>query len=209
MKNFFDQFKLYIVTALICILVGFVLGFSTGKWAYQPATIVETARPAIILPPTSAAPHGAVIAARAPDSHAKPAQIIPKGDTLLRTGHATVASRPATDAQAAADKAAAPNCPPVRIDYSQVREKDGSIGMIVSSPDGGIIDAVDIPVAPILAIAHRPWAIGGSYGSGRDYGAWVDRDFGRIRIGAEINQVRVNNVNSGEARIRLGFTFGG
>lgn len=154
---------------------------------------------------------GSLVLARAPDAAAKPAQAIPKGDVVERVVQIKVKPKAqplsAQAAQGAATPQAAPDCPATTVDLSLVKEKDGEHRVIASSPDGSIIGGVDIPVAPSEVYKARKWAIGGSYGTGRDYGAWIDRDFGRIRIGAEVNEIDLRGVKDVEGRIKIGISF--
>src|SRR3546814_7712432 len=90
----------------------------------------------------------------------------------------------------------------VRTDLSLVQQ-DGGRRVIASSPDGTVIGGVDVPITQTLLppTPHR-WAAGANYDPfGQRYGAWVERDFGRLRVGADVNQ---SDRFVMEARVRVG-----
>lgn len=97
----------------------------------------------------------------------------------------------------------APGASSVEIDTEFVR-----IGnrreLHVSSPDGTIDTAVDIPIEPaMIPPPPRPWAAGLAYGTDRAVGVWLERDIGRLRLGAEV----AKGAGKPRAEIRVGVTF--
>lgn len=185
--------------ALVAVLVA--AGIGLGYWWFKPAVVIETAQPA----ETQA--DGSTVVERKPDAKAKPKHQTPKGSKVERTGSVTVT--PPTPPEIAACTSV--KCPPVTIDTSLVRLPDGSKRVIVSSPDGQINRAVDIPVETAAPPPEPPkWAVGMSLDPIRQTpGVWIERDIWRLRAGAEINQVkqRPDSRSSAELRLRLGWTF--
>ena len=190
-----------IMLVAIVLVLGIVGGL--GYWLGRPpAPVIETAAPA------ERQDDGSLIAERRPDAKAKPKQSVPKGGKVERTGSVTVT--PPTPEANLRLPGAVP-CPPVTVDTSLVRLPDGSKRLLVSSPDGRIDRAVDIPVETAAPAPEPPkWAAGVSYDLvHQTAGAWIERDVGRLRLGAEVAQTRV--VIAGptgiEARLRVGWTF--
>lgn len=194
--------KQIIVGIVLSVLAGF--GFvGLGWWLGQPNPVNETAKPAVTQS------DGSHIAEVAPNTKTKPKQKVPTGAKVERTAEITVQG--ATPEANKAIPGAVP-CPPVSIDTTLVRNADGSRRLIVSSPDGTVTRAVDIPVESAAAPPEpKKWAAGASYNPVlQTYGAWIERDlFERVRVGAEINQTRqtITGPIKAEARIRLGVTF--
>ena len=173
---------------------------------------------------------GSQILPRRSDAEAKPAQIIPKGAKVERLVQVVVQPnqpgpawwRPSNSAASAlADPPVKdslttdrPPCPPVRVDLSVVRLADATHRVLVSSPDGTIIDGVDIPVEPA---APEPktlkWAAGAVYGTtawgDTAKGVFIDRDFALLRTGAELtrNSYALANRQGWELRARFGIRF--
>lgn len=174
--------------AVVAVIAGGVLA-----WAYWPAKPV----PEIIAPaPEVRQADGSMELRRAPDEHpAPPPHIIPKGFHEERREQFTIAPAPA---------AAASGCPPVRVALSVVSD-DRQHRVIASSPDGQVVDAVDIPIQPVLMPPPtRPWAAGLSYGTRHDVGIWVDRDVGRLVVGGALSRLPDGKT---EAQVRVGVRF--
>lgn len=172
----------------IMLLVVVLLAF-----AFWPAAAVhEDVTPA---PQVIQADHS-VIAERAPDAQPPaPPHIIPKGYHEVRRDQVTVAPAPA---------AAASGCPPVRVDLSLVRN-GAEQRVIASSPDGQVVSAIDVPIeAAIVPPAPKPWAAGLSYGTDHAVGVWVDRDVGRLVLGAQLARAQDGRM---QAQLRVGARF--
>ena len=177
------------------ILVAAVTGFLLGVWMtwlfHAPLAIVETAAPAAIQS------DGSIVAARAPNA-VKPKQVIPKGAEPVRVARVAVKPRPVPTAPAGCD------CEPVVVDTTLVREKTGGSRLLVSTAGGQLIDAIDSPLVPDVVARNAPWAAGATYGTGGRVGAFIDRDMGPIRLGAEVDQA---SGESWQARVRVGWRF--
>lgn len=174
--------------AVVAIAVGGVLA-----WAYWPAKPV----PEVVAPaPEVRQADGSMELRRAPDEHpAPPPHIIPKGFHEERREQFTIAPAPA---------AAASGCPPVRVALSVVSD-DRQHRVIASSPDGQVVDAVDIPIQPVLMPPPaRPWAAGMSYDTRHAVGIWVDRDVGRLVVGGALSRLPDGKT---EAQVRVGVRF--
>jgi hypothetical protein len=174
--------------AVVAIAAGGVLA-----WAYWPAKPV----PEIVAPaPEVRQADGSMELRRAPDEHpAPPPHIIPKGFHEERREQFTIAPAPA---------AAASGCPPVRVALSVVSD-DRQHRVIASSPDGQVVDAVDIPIQPVLMPPPaRPWAAGMSYDTRHAVGIWVDRDVGRLVVGGALSRLPDGKT---EAQVRVGVRF--
>lgn len=172
----------WVLLVLLAALAGYWL-----RGTDQPA--VE----AIATAPAMRQADGSLVAERRPESKPKPApHQIPRGAVEERRVTATVQPRQ-------------PDCDPVRLDLSLVREGDGR-RIVASSPDGTVIDALDVPLQPALTPApQRPWAAGALYAPARgDVGVWVERDLGRVRLGADLVQRETGDF---AALVRVGWRF--
>ena len=132
-----------------------------------------------------------VIAERAPDAKpAPPRHILPKGAVEERRETIVVAPAPAASS--------------VEVDLSLVRMPDNGRRVVASSPDGTVVSAIDIPIeAGLVPPAPKQWAAGLSYDTQRAVGVWVERDIGRLRLGAEV----AKGAGAPRAEIRVGVTF--
>ena len=134
-----------------------------------------------------------LIAERVPDPDpAPPPHRLPEGGTEVRRVATT--ARPhegVTD---------------VRIDWSLIRDDAGGQRVVVSSPDASILGAIDTPIIPALIPAPpRLWAAGVSYDPVNDRpGAWVTRDLGPVRVGADLIAGERGGVR---ALVRVGWRF--
>lgn len=139
---------------------------------------------------------GSIELARKPDAHpAPPPHIIPRGFHEERREQFTVAPAPG---------AAASGCPAVRVSLSVVSD-DHQHRVIASSPDGRIVDAVDIAIKPaLMPPAPLPWAAGLSYDTRHAVGVWLDRDVGRLVVGAAVARLPDGKT---EAQLRVGVRF--
>jgi hypothetical protein len=174
--------------AVVAAIAGSVLA-----WAYWPAKPVPEV---ITAAPEVRQADGSMELRRAPDANpAPPPHILPKGFHEERREQFTVAPAPA---------AAASGCPPVRVALSVVSD-DRQHRVIASSPDGQVVDAVDIPIQPVLMPpAARPWAAGMSFDTRHAVGIWVDRDVGRLVVGGALSRLPDGKT---EAQVRVGVRF--
>ena len=160
---------------------------------------------------------GSLVAERKPQPDAKPAHVVPKGAKVERIVKATVQPRNATPTAAPATPGPGPvnvppELPPVRLDLSLVRLPDQSRRVILSSPDGEVIQAEDIPVEAARLVRALRWAAGGLWNpSDRTWGVWGQRDMGPAVVGLDAFQVREPMVVGGgtrwAAQVRLGLRF--
>jgi hypothetical protein len=98
-------------------------------------------------------------------------------------------------------------CPPVQLDLSVVRDREGGQRVIASSPDGRITGGVDVPIVsgePIAIANPRPWTAGVSYAGQQAYGVFVHRDIWRLRFGVEVSALREGG---SEARVLIGWAW--
>lgn len=133
-----------------------------------------------------------VIAERAPDAKpAPPRHMLPKGAVEERRETIVISPAPAASS--------------VEVELSLVRMPDNGRRVVASSPDGQVVSAIDIPIQIGLAPpAPRPWAAGLSYGTSRSIGLWVDRDVGRLVLGAAVQRLQDGHA---EAQLRVGVRF--
>lgn len=188
--------------SIILAAVFFALGTGFGWILWHPrAAVVETPAFAVRQRDSS------LVLARAPDAKAKPPAIIPKGDKIDRIIGATVQPRtvPIEDVRFVHDTVrdtvkigdSVPRgtitlhpgdsvvCPPVRISLAIVKEKGGGSRVVASSPDGKVIDGLDVPVATAAPVRVLRWSAGALYGpKGNGWGAYVARDLGPLRLTA-------------------------
>lgn len=161
-----------------------------GWWMHRDVS----ARPEVVAAaPAERQGDGSLLAGRKPAAKPTPApHALPRGAKEERRIAVTVKPQKA-------------DCPPLRLDLSLV-QVDGGRRVIASSPDGTIVDAVDIPIeAALIPPPARPWAAGVSWAPREELGgAWIERDIGRVRLGADIEEA-----GNGElmARVRLGWRF--
>lgn len=188
--------KLEIIIAMLLALL--VVG---GIWIISPKHVIET--PAAEIKQAD----GSIVVARKPDAKAKPKHQVPKGSKVERIEQVTVQGE--TPAEITACTAV--KCPPVTVDMTLVRMPDNTKRVVASSPDGQIVASVDIPVEAVVPPPEpKEWAAGISLNPVQQTaGVWIERDIWRVRVGAELNQVRpvIGVVPGVEARIRLGWTF--
>jgi hypothetical protein len=177
---------------------------------------------------------GSLVLDRKPQQDAKPVQQIPKGAKVERIVQVTVHPNPgpgplrpsASDASGTVDNRETapplisvpggnenkPPCPPVRVDLSLVRMPDQSRRVVASSPDGVVVGGVDIPVDAAVPQRVLKWAAGPSWNpADRTFGAWIERDAGFLRLGADLHQVREPTAAGGRTTwagfIRVGIQF--
>lgn len=171
--------KGYIVTAAVALLVGVGGGIAFGWNHWRPTPIVET--PAVSVRQSDSS----LVLQRAPDAHAKPAQVIPKGAMVERVVHVEVqpkAPEPSSIVQASPmpvggsptskipSEAGPPSvdmaplgkqivpvfCPSVGIDLTLIRLKDGTQRVIASSKDGAVLDSLSVDHPVVDVAPARP-----------------------------------------------------
>jgi hypothetical protein len=160
---------------LVAIVIAFGGGLYTGYSMYhkEPVSIaVQDVKPA----PEIKQKDGSIVLEKAPQINVKPKHVLPVGSKAEREITVKLASKQ-------------PECPPVTADISIVSTGEGEKRVVVSSTDGTIVGGLDVPVIDTKLVAKPEtlkWAVGASYNSDKQYGAWIDRDIGPMRVGAEI-----------------------
>ncbi len=101
--------------------------------------------------------------------------------------------------------AAVQPCPPVNLDIGLVKMPDETRRVVVHSSDGEVLGGVDIPIQATEQVKQLKWAAGALYAPQEEaYGAFLDRDIGPLRVGAELMQSREHGVSG---IIRVGIRF--
>lgn len=175
------------------VAIGLVLGLTAGWRLYRPG-------PPVVEQHAAAARQkdGSLVVERAPATSASGAvpHALPAGSVEERRIRVEV--RPHWTPSPVGESPAlsripgalppAPICPAVRVDLSLARLPDGTRRVVASSPDGEVVGGLDVPIGPSRPEPRaHPWAAGGSYEVvHRDYGAWVERDFGPFRLGVDM-----------------------
>lgn len=180
---------LYALIILLAVLVSGAVGIVIGWHLHEPVAVPEDVAPAAGVVQAD----NSVITPRVapPAKPGKPPHQLPKGAKEERRIAVTVQPK-------------AEDCPPLSLDLSLV-QVDGGRRVVASSPDGEVIASQDTPLeAAFVPAKPRLWAAGASADLRREkYGAWLDRDIGRLRIGAEL----VEEQGELSPLIRLGWTF--
>ena len=180
----FDRLQVFVLSLAV------VLGGLFGYWLRGTDVPVPERTTAA---PAERQQDGSLVAERAPMFQpAPPVHQIPKGGVEERRVAVRV-------------KPKQPDCDPVQLDLSLVRIGDGR-RVVASSPNGEIISALDMPiVAALMPAPARPWAAGGSYDPvQRRYGAWIERDIARLRVGADVMQGETGQLT---AMVRVGWRW--
>lgn len=177
--------RLKVALAVLAIMLITAGGAWLG-YKLTPQPVHEDVAPA----PQVTQADNSVIAARVPDAHPPaPRHIIPKGYVEERREAIIVTPAPAASS--------------VEVDLSLVRNGDQR-RVIASSPDGQVVSAIDIPIEPaLMPPAPRPWAAGLAYRTDHAVGVWLERDIGRLRLGAEI----AKGAGKPRAELRVGVSF--
>lgn len=184
-------FKLRLLAAAALLALAGLLG-AWGGWELRGGEL--PAMEVVSKAPEVRQGDGSLLAAREPQAKPlPPPHAIPKGSREERRISATVSP-------------AKPDCPPLRLDLSLVQDEAGGRRVVASSPDGEVIQALDMPVvAALLPQPTRPWAAGVSWTPREELGGvWLERDLGRLRLGADIEEA-----GRGEllGRVRVGWRF--
>lgn len=180
-----------IVRGLALILVagcGIVAGYCLGRADSPVSGGLEAAAPEV------RHGSGAVTLARTPDPSPPPQRFeLPKGASEERRASITVTPTESP-------------CPPVTVDLSWLRTDDGR--RLIARSDQGTVTGFDMPILPDLVLPKRVWAAGVLYGPFDDtFGGWVERDFSRIRVGADVYQDRYLRDSGAAILFRAGWVF--
>lgn len=166
----------------------------------QPKPI-ETPAPAIVQS------DGSQVLERRPDAKAKSPSVIPKGGKVERIIHGEITLNWPKDRPTGVDPAnvgGAANCPTCKFDLTLVRMPDDTQRVVLWSETGTVVGGLDVPVALIDVKKRRTMAAGISHGTSEGaWGAWLDRDFGPLRTGFEVNK----SDSQYEGRVKIGLMF--
>ncbi|HSC81177.1 MAG TPA: hypothetical protein VLC08_12540 [Chitinolyticbacter sp.] len=148
---------------------------------------------------------GSVLAKRVPNPEpSPPPHQLPRGSKEERRVSVTVKPTRQPAPIVEPDGTVHCECPPITVDLSLV-QVDGGRRVVASSPDGQVINALDVPIDPApLPPPERPWAAGVSYSTDQRWGVWAERDLSRVRLGLDLEQGEAGGV---AARARLGWKF--
>jgi hypothetical protein len=81
------------------------------------------------------------------------------------------------------------SCAPVTVDFGLVRMPDDTRRVVATSQDGEVVGGIDIPVASAQPARVLRWAAGVAYEPRRrEYGAFIDRDLGPLRLGVQVER---------------------
>lgn len=155
------------IVAIAALLLAVAGGVWLGRQS-MPVLVAEDVSPQ----PAQSLPGNAVMLERKPVAKARP---IKPGTTVERAITATVQPDD-------------PECEPVTVDLQLIQDGEGR-RIVADSPNGRVIDGSDTPVRPLVFAESLKWAAGVSCEPAdcqRTPGIWVDRDFDRVRIGAEV-----------------------
>ena len=184
------KLAIQIAIGIALLLAAYMVGVKTT----QPKPEIITAAPEV------AQPDGSIVLERKPE--AKPTKAphkIPKGSTEERRVNLNL--KP--DSFVSADGCQC-DPEPVALNLSLVRDDQGR-RVVASSQGGKILSALDIPIEPALMPPEpHPWAAGLSYGHDKSPGVWIERDLGRVRVGAEVIRQRDQTF---QARARVGWSW--
>ena len=193
-------------------IAGVIVGMALGWVLWKPALPkMET------YAPEKRQADGSLVLERKPQPDARPAHEIPKGAKLERVVQVKV--KPRNDTPTAATGTPGygpanvlPELPPVTVDLTLVRLPDQTRRVILSSQDGEVVAAEDIPVETARPVRTMRWAAGGLWNpSDRTWGGWLQRDLGPAVVGLDAYQVRepvtVGGGTRWAAQVRLGIRF--
>ncbi len=182
---------------IIQIAIGIALMFA----AYLFGVKTSAPKPEVIAAaPQVAQSDGSIVIERKPEAKpAKPPHKIPKGATEDR--RVNLKLKP--DSFVSEDGCKCDPAP-VSVNLSLVRDDQGR-RVVASSTGGQIVGALDVPIEPALMPPDQhPWAAGLSYGHDKSPGLWIERDLGRIRVGAEVIRQRDQTF---QGRVRVGWSW--
>ena len=169
---------------LATICAAFAAGLWLGSRQPEPVAIVEPPAPAV------RQDDGSLVASRVAAVTALPVPVkLPPKVKPVRQVTAI---------------ASAPDCQPVGITTTLVEMPDLTMRAIVSSANGEILTATDTPIGTRYAAPSYRWAAGVEWQAGTQrVKPWIDRDAGRVRVGASVWE------QSGKpaASVRLGWRW--
>jgi len=207
------QIKLILAAILLSMscLSGIYIGYK--MFNNKPEVVYQHSAGEVVINSTTK------LLAKHPDKDAKADMPLPKGATLERVVKFSVKQKvkpvqegtqtPNVEGKVGGVSGETPLdelCPPIDISLALILDRDKQQRVEAYSPNGDIVGGIDIPVREAVVLQQQPkkWAVGVSYNTLEAKGLWVERDVGRIRLGAEVTSVPV----VGEVyTARVGFTF--
>ena len=152
---------------LALLVAAFAAGLWLGSRTSDPVAIFEPPAPAV------RQSDGSLVASRVAAVTALPVPVkLPPKAKPVRQVTAT---------------SSAPDCQPVEITTTLVEMPDLTYRAIVSSSNGEILTATDTPIGTRYAAPDYKWAAGVEWQAGtRRVKPWIDRDLGRVRVGASV-----------------------
>lgn len=178
----FDRGAWLLIYGAACGLLGGLGGFHLGRATTNESLSV----PENIAPQQSERnPDESLTLERNPAAKL-PEISVPQGANIERRTRATV--QPDTPKDWPNE---GPSCPPVSIDMTLL-QIDGGRRVVASSPDGRIVGGIDVPAHGFTVQTQYRWAAGitGDPVDQEVTAVWIDRDFGRVRVGAEFGDDR-------------------
>lgn len=188
------QIRATIIEILIVGALGFLIAWLI--WRPRPAP-PEVAEPAKVLPSGATVlerrPENTVTAP-VPDDIKQAVKELGHGAKLERVVQIHVQPKqppappviPGTTASAAPVQ---PACPPVTVDLGLIHMGDSTQRVVARSMDGTLLGGLDIPVQSPAIPWSPKWAAGAIYRpQDHSYGAFIERDLGPLRVGADVTQ---------------------
>lgn len=196
-------------TLLGSAAIGLTLGLGLGWVLWRPSRVVETYAQAV------RQVDGSLVLERKPNAKAVPKHTVPRGATVERVASVTVlpSAPPIPTSSSLSPElpgVTAHTCPPVTVDLSLVRLKDGTRRIIASSPDGEVVGGVDIPIESAPPNKDLKNAGGVSYNPlDKTYGLWYQRNKGPLVMGLDVLQQKapLTGASGVAVSIRLGVRF--
>lgn len=150
-----------------------------------------------------------------------PAHQLPKGAVEERRVHVVIRpyAVPVQEKTSAAGEAelkpsecreviSAATCPPIHVDLSLIRDATGR-RVVASSPDGDVIEGLDIPVeSAVITVRHPKTEIGADYGGRGTYAVRVMHEFSVLGVPVLLGPAVINTPDSGAAvAVSFGIRF--
>lgn len=189
-------------TLAVTLTIGVVIGLALGWKIYRPKKTQEAYAPPIVQK------DGSIVIEKNPNAKLEPKQIIPKGAVVERVIHVEIEPLPmlipgSNGTDLPAQPLSSP-CSEVTLDMTIVRMENGR-RVIVSSPNGRILKAIDVPYDSRI-VKDLKWSAGAIVGY-KSIGAYVERDIGPFRLGGEINRISRDRAQEWDGRLKVGVRF--
>ena len=177
----------------VALILGAIAGMTTGWVLWRPkAPVQEIAAPGVIQA------DGSHVLPKEPNADAKPVHQVPKGTVVERIVYVEIQPKPVN---LSPDAPVLWTPPKVRVDLTLVRAQDGTRRVVASSPDGGVIGGLDMPVE---AAPPAPRSLKRAAGFEYSLNRWgstkslvAHQDFGWLRLGARVGKTTLMIPNGG------------